>query len=639
MSKRQLEQLRQTLDSIVEDLCTREQVVDQEHEELKERLTELDARQSHLQSLQELLAEHKQSESQWSAQLEALIQSIDERTVQITHPVAKCLDKLDAMSWDSISQRITEQVESAVSKRLEQSFENRLAAFAKDVVGQFSESLNAKLVPTVEPPKLADMVREFERIQALSVDRLSDRLITGLQAAMSVQLAPLTDDMVDRLKALTERTASTVAGSTSAPEIVRELEKFETRSMASLTARLTSSIQSTVSNQLSAANEALLQRMAQELAQTISISAPRAAAMSHVDFADHPTGQLDSSAHSTALELELERVKAQLAETEALLAEAVTAETHADQENTHTLMARLSEIEADRESLKQQLAECHKQLAESVSALDSTVDSKADNEAGRSDDAEVASLKAQIEELKALLEVRSMVRSVDPTGEGSELREQLERASCEIIDLRSQNEELQERVSKLQVSTAPHGPMPHLGQEGWSWEERKRHLLQQLDAEEDASTPELANKRLEIEDVIKRTDAELNRRDREIAELRSLLEQQAAAREGMAVGAAAVAQLIESDELIQQEREKLRKIQQSWEEKLRQAEIDLSMERAKLSRERLQLESLKQEWAETHSEAPSTQDSSGNASPGGKANTDASKGRKWLSRLGLKDES
>ena len=36
--------------------------------------------------------------------------------------------------------------------------------------------------------------------------------------------------------------------------------------------------------------------------------------------------------------------------------------------------------------------------------------------------------------------------------------------------------------------------------------------------------------------------------------------------------------------------EKLREIQKSWEEKLRQAEIDISMERAKLGRERSQLE-------------------------------------------------
>ncbi len=156
-------------------------------------------------------------------------------------------------------------------------------------------------------------------------------------------------------------------------------------------------------------------------------------------------------------------------------------------------------------------------------------------------------------------------------------------------------------------------------------------MLAQLDAEQDGTEPEVtAAKRLEIEDVLKNTDAELARRDREIAELRSLLEQQADARQGVAVGAAAVAQLIESDELVQEEREKLRSMQKTWEEKFRQSEIELSMERAKLARERLLLEEQKQDLeAALHAAAQN-----GSLDPKDKD----PKGRKWLSRLGLKEE-
>jgi hypothetical protein len=247
---------------------------------------------------------------------------------------------------------------------------------------------------------------------------------------------------------------------------------------------------------------------------------------------------------------------------------------------------------------------------------------------------------AQMEELRAELAAlrESAASGIAPEGLRSSadeeaLRDRLDRATCEIVDLRTQNEDLAEQVARMQISTAPHGPMPHLGQEGMSWEERKRLLLQQLDAEQDNGTPQAQAKRVEINDILRTTEVELARRDREIAELRSLVQQQSDARQGMAVGAAAVAQLIESDELVQQEREKLRAIQKSWDEKLRQAEIDLSMERAKLARERLQLEEQKHKLEDALQVAQDAADADAAGKP-----VDV-KGRKWLSRLGLKEET
>ena len=95
------------------------------------------------------------------------------------------------------------------------------------------------------------------------------------------------------------------------------------------------------------------------------------------------------------------------------------------------------------------------------------------------------------------------------------------------------------------------------------------------------------------------------------------------------MGAAALGQILDQDEIVQQERESLKRLQAEWEEKLRQAEIDISVERAKLARQRAEVEerlrSLEEKGGATQSEP------SDSAEPQKPA-----RGR-WLSRLGLKD--
>ena len=47
---------------------------------------------------------------------------------------------------------------------------------------------------------------------------------------------------------------------------------------------------------------------------------------------------------------------------------------------------------------------------------------------------------------------------------------------------------------------------------------------------------------------------------------------------------------MDGDSAVQQERERLKELQEQWQEKLRQAEIDLSLQRAKLARDRAELD-------------------------------------------------
>ena len=568
MSSRQLEQLRETLDSIVEDLCNREQAVDKEQAHLLQRLNELDQRQSELQSLDEVVTQHQATEQQLADKLQALVESLGERASAQPQWMDKALSALE--------QRIVDKIATT-------------------------------------QPALGDVVREVERVQSRSVQSLVEQLTISLQTAIAIQLSPLTDELPERLTNALANTAQ--ASPLSTPELAKELEKFESRSMASLAARMTAGLQTALASQWDSLTDSLPEKLAGILAKSQPAHAPHQSAPAIAAPSDDRAATLaqENQARIDALTAELEKTKSSLAETEALLNEAI--------EHPHVADAVPADIKSSSDSEDQLIEALRAEVADLRKLL-----------AAKEHDSHLAE------------ELREEVNRLRGHGDGNtdsgendhheevELRERLEMATCEIIDLRSQNEELNERVSRLQINTAAHGHMPHLGQEGMSWEERKKLLLAQLNAEQDGVEPEAAAaKRLEIDDVLKATEAELARRDREIAELRSLVEQQSDARQGVAVGAAAVAQLIESDELVQEEREKLRTMQKTWEEKFRQSEIDLSMERAKLARERLQLEEQKQDLeAALHAAAH-------NAIVDPKDKADP-KARKWLSRLGLKEE-
>ena len=120
----------------------------------------------------------------------------------------------------------------------------------------------------------------------------------------------------------------------------------------------------------------------------------------------------------------------------------------------------------------------------------------------------------------------------------------------------------------------------------------------------------------------------MERRDQEIADLKTLIEQQSIAHDGMSIGVAAIAEMIESDSLIISERIRLKELRDEWEQKQRQAEIEMSMERAKLARERLELQEKTRNYNDDN--PPQTAEEI----KASKANT---RGR-WLARLGLRDE-
>jgi len=165
------------------------------------------------------------------------------------------------------------------------------------------------------------------------------------------------------------------------------------------------------------------------------------------------------------------------------------------------------------------------------------------------------------------------------------------------------------------------------------WRGQKRALFAELDA--DGRGPSLCeDERLSIEGTIRITDEIIADRDREIAELRALVCDQCTDVGSSAAGAAALETIFDRDEQIARQREQLRMLQLELQDKLRTAEIQISVERAKLTRREGELEERARQLADQAQRLAEDLKCPTDSSHEPSFKRSSSRGR-WLARLGL----
>lgn len=232
----------------------------------------------------------------------------------------------------------------------------------------------------------------------------------------------------------------------------------------------------------------------------------------------------------------------------------------------------------------------------------------------------VLELEEERESLISRLGMQQKSTHQESSEEVEDLRRRLEMA---LEDLR----EAKTKVERLEAQKGAAGSAA----ESLDWETQKRNLLVKLDSNQVDAT-----ERMTIQQVIDATDDVVRRKDQEIEQLEGLLQHQSENIQGYAVGAAAVAGLLETDELICQERENLERLQNEWREKLKRAEIEISMERARIARERkeldTQLEDVQRE--KTRIEALLAQKPETNT----RCRSEVAPKNRWFSRLGLTEK-
>ena len=329
---------------------------------------------------------------------------------------------------------------------------------------------------------------------------------------------------------------------------------------------------------------------------------------------DHKRDELDEFQQELASrECEVSRLEGEIDSSR----ERLQQETTQFEQDRERLDAKAGKTATQRRLIARQLRDHRGQIAQEIEpSLDVTEVTELTSEL------ESASEKIELleHELARVREVNNDLDSADRDAM-NDIRAELDAANEEAQELRIQNQDLAARIAEGQVAGA--GYSGQIASESMTWEQRKESMLRQLNAEETGdSTDDDPARRMEINEILERTDREVARREDEIAELRCLLAEQSGAMGDVAVGGAAVLQMLDQDTLIAEERAKLQRIQAEWEDKLRQAEIDVSLERARLARERIELE---QRVADLQHSTQVEEES-------------GTKGRKWLARLGLAED-
>jgi hypothetical protein len=233
---------------------------------------------------------------------------------------------------------------------------------------------------------------------------------------------------------------------------------------------------------------------------------------------------------------------------------------------------------------------------------------------------EIRSLRETNEDLRR----RLVEASLQADARQDDLNHDCGDETVEIHELRARNAELLRQLA--QVHSHPRGSEApaHAFSD---WETEKLRILAAL--ESDVPQEDAVPRRMQIEEIVERTNHVVVEKDREIAELQHLLKTQSDSLGSVAVGASAVEQWFDQDAVIREQRERLKQIQDEWRQKLREAEIEISMERAKIARQHSEIEE-KLRFLEASS---CVVDASRDAlCPTGRP----VRGR-WLARLGLTD--
>ncbi len=215
------------------------------------------------------------------------------------------------------------------------------------------------------------------------------------------------------------------------------------------------------------------------------------------------------------------------------------------------------------------------------------------------------------------------------TTEIDDLQRRFELAIDDVRELKHRNAELEEALAEIQSLGGDAGSAVN----GRDWNATKSRLTALLDQREQDESID-ANDRLTVEGAIRITDDIVAQRDEEIVALKEQLAQQFGEPAEPGAAAASNDQLFNQDDIIRQERERLAALNQELREKLRQAEVDLSVQRAGLARERAQLQE-KLRIVETEREELAAQQPVNPAASGGKPKKPA---RRWMERMGLKEQ-
>ena len=291
----------------------------------------------------------------------------------------------------------------------------------------------------------------------------------------------------------------------------------------------------------------------------------------------------------------------------------------------------LTEAKQDLKELRRQLTDCRDVLdkqSDEVTIRRSAVSSRS-TDVVVNDSKEYRTLTSEHDRTAGFLDELNSQREDSPVRDISAADEELQRlyelAMEDLRDTKSENENLMRQLAEFGDEGSQLAG--DTGNSEWDWETQKRKILAQLDGV-DEDNPVQVEERFRAEKVIQVTDRLVAEKDKKIIELQERLSaepRQLTEEETLVIG-----KILDHDELICQERENLRRVQKEWRDKLRQAEIEISVERAKIARERAQLDKQLHSFGSVRDQQEAAIISGSSVS----SDNPRTK-RRWLQKLGL----
>jgi hypothetical protein len=243
-----------------------------------------------------------------------------------------------------------------------------------------------------------------------------------------------------------------------------------------------------------------------------------------------------------------------------------------------------------------------------------------------------SALTARLAQTESRLAAAEKQLAALPTGSGrsaaeEELQHRYEKATEELKQARNKNAELQQEISRARATAAKLVQQARKSGE-LDWEAEKLRIIAALEAEGEPQDEAQKTERMGIVEVLQITDEVIASKDHEIQELKKHAEPHEQRESVESRTSVSVAEVLDNNALIQEERERLQRLQEEWHAKLRHAEVEVALERAKITHQRIELEELLRAARPASSAEPPKSTETAEQSP------QPASGR-WLARLGL----
>jgi DNA repair exonuclease SbcCD ATPase subunit len=586
------------------------------------------------------------------------------RHAKFTEQVAAARQAINDLQAKSHEQTAALQTELDAARGSQASAETQLAALARDM-----EVLHG------EYDALQDRAEQLEHERASSLDE-QRRAADDEIAAQQKQLAELKNELEtvqrahDSLEQRTDVLQGRLADAENDRDVLRRQKEDAERAKAEVDAELTELKAAAAKEQQASAHQAAeadakLAAFGEALAASEGEKATLAASLSAVE------------AEKAKLAAALAEVEAEKKSLAGDLAEAVAERTELDEllDNANQLIATLEEAGGEIAAIKTAKAQAETEaaaksaLCEELTSVRDRLQAELDElRGGTCPQADLDALQGKFD--LSLADVQKLKK------ENGELREELasrpeasDQESPELIAVRSERDSLISRVEELEQAVAAAAAasssedvddlnrrfqmavddVRQLKQEnaslreklakapasgaggttpgGNDWASQRARMMAMLEQEDGPIDAARKKERASIESTIAETDRIVAEQERQIAELLASQQSQAASDSSADVARAAEA-ILNVDEIVVAERQRLAAMQAEWEEKQRAAELELSLERAKLAREQSALK-------EKLFDLQKLETQGGPAAEGGDQKQPR---RRWLSALGLGEE-